>query len=830
MPYARTIYIDGRDFTNRVSLCRTRWTQNGCDSAVLNLPCTFLDEYMGIEIGQDVDVRWDADTKWWRGVVADLQSRLTGGLTVRCIGTKTHLAGVLPSGRYGQTVETLAPTELDSTGSEDDGNLAAATYAYWISSVDDEGESWTGTKAAGAAGGADSQSRECVTATIAGSTGTVTLTWIAGRGAKKYRVYRGTDVTEADDASVEYVEVRGATVVDNGRLTWTATPYPYTLSSQATSVAPTITDTDVGSVVDYLLDTFLPDTLTKGSVTAGAAVDLDFYDLSKSTGDFQRVLSALADIVGDTIWYVDVDNTVNFVARDDVTSAIALTEYPDPSNQMSSTNLLTEAVRNRTRDGITHLRITGEEDLEDPATAQDASWDTTVPDETAGNIAKLTADHRVHSTDVERTCPTIMPTYAFINGYGSLSAWLADFPNLRWIYLYRDSYSNAFVANYLDKIQHRTRRANLTDALGASYIGPAGPRGRFPVIRAPGIRTSKEAGKVAAEFLLRHVPNPDRWTLTVDNVETLVKPGLGIVEFASQVGDARSLEIVTADYEFGDVSRMVINAGDHVYGPAEPLSETSATPVAPGASQVAMGTTDDISDALDAGTPAPIIPDVEAPVPLADLLETLSETTGIPLGDLDSILTEADLRNLFSGLMVSNYAGIAYDGVLPEDVATSAAIGTASQFSLGDHVHAITQAVIRSAGGAALYVVADAAALGATSGEEDGDFAYQEDIDLPYGQRDGNWVPLAARYLVADAAARAGLSSPVDGDLCYQQDTDILYVRAAAAWDTYVKQVTAANKAGLPASPNGTLGYTTTTNRLYVRAGGVWICISHFET
>lgn len=149
--------------------------------------------------------------------------------------------------------------------------------------------------------------------------------------------------------------------------------------------------------------------------------------------------------------------------------------------------------------------------------------------------------------------------------------------------------------------------------------------------------------------------------------------------------------------------------------------------------------------------------------------------------------------------------------------------------------------------------VADAAALAALTGVNDGDLAYQLDTDVLYLRKDGAWKALRtaddaaagsfAVPTVADAAALAALGAVADGTVVYQLDTDAYQIRANGAWQVIstAAALAAALAAGAFAAPtvadnaalvalgavdDGTIVYQEDTDEYQIRVNGAWQVIS----
>lgn len=581
MSYERYIYIGGYNYARMIESCSFSWdSRGGCSTASMSIPKAAFDQFFRIDIDDIVDIRFgsSSSTRWWQGIVTELTTTLDGGLSISATGLNIWLDEAYPTGRFGLLVETEPPTELDSEVDSDGGSLAAGTYTYTVTSIDAAGETLPCTG---------------VPETVTGDANAVTLTWTAAQGATGYRVYRNNTV---------YWDVSDTTFTDDGNSDGVSGSAPVT----ATSTVPTIADTKVSDVVEYLLDTFLPSGLTKGDVTAGTETDLDDYDLTGSTASLKSVLYALADIVGDTLVIVDEDAKVHFVPRS--TDIEYRHKFGDARGYWLSVssrdaNFIQSASRTITRDGISTVKVDGEETFEDE---DQNTGDSTDPREEFQDRLKFTLadtynisgkyyeDARFHdmSIYIDRgieiwgslgAVPLVSPATSDFFLTGGVRKDIPDLENYFYLcpFLYRIwrmyeftwSYPpTSMLTKWLTEINRRIKQIKIDRALVVDgYDGPSTAkactrmRPNVLVKTLPGVKTERTAALAAANLMLKYVPNPERWSIVMINNTTLMKPGLGMYRLTTKTGTKYDLNINSVNYSFDENVVATLELGDEDY-------------------------------------------------------------------------------------------------------------------------------------------------------------------------------------------------------------------------------------------------------------------------
>jgi len=579
MAYARYIFINGRRYDRVIDTCTFGWDNKlGCTDGSIHIPAAHFDDFKNIEIGDTVDIRYDTtkSSRWWLGTVAELSTSLTGGLSVSLLGLHSFLSEVRPTGRFGTDVTTDAPTNEAGSVDSANGTLTAGTYVYKISSLDLDGETLPTSTVSIAA--------------LEGTTNTVTLTWTAAVGANGYRVYR-----QIDGGIWVYFDVSELTLVDDGTSSGTSTSGPL---GAATSTTPTIAGTDAASVVGHLLDTFLPPELSKGTVDAGGTTTLDDYDLTDSTATLKEVLFALADIVGKVVTGVDQDGAVFFT--NEGTTVPADNKYT--VGKTSSHGAILNLTRRKSRDGVSFVKIEGEDEFEDSdqtdgeadflvAKDEFANWATYSPNN------KWYADHRRFGMNINvkngvaiwgsvAALPVIEPADVTFFKVASVMVTVASIESYFYLcpylwYMYNmvseGKVTDAWVARVLTDVNERIQNVkNYRSDTDADYDGAtnsirmySNERGKILTRHVPGVKTSTLAGQAAGNLMLKKTPNPDVWTISLVNVATLLSPGTEMLKIRSIGGPWYTLPFRSVSYSFLDAVYATITAGDEEYDEEE---------------------------------------------------------------------------------------------------------------------------------------------------------------------------------------------------------------------------------------------------------------------
>lgn len=560
--YIRKIVVGNQTLTTIIDGCSFTWGMNGCENCTLTIGSADFDDFMDVEIGDDIQIYYSSTERFWRGIVVELSSNFDG-LTIQGVGTKTYLAEAFPSGRFGNAFALGEPTNGAATvgASGDAANaLADGTYSFMITAVDEEGgESWTGSWGTG---GSDGFGRTYGSATVDDPDDLgkkVTVTWTAAANAVGYRVYWVFNTYSFTlSQGCQVIDVGSTTFTLYGNTTGEPADLPFDNEADVTGVAPTIADADLESIINYLLDNHLPDTITKGAVDLeDLNEDIDDFDLRQGSDDLQKILDALVDLAGECQWYVDEDNQIHFTKLATDYSYTFVVKSSDLT--INEVDVPVDISRSRTRDGVTQVKIEGAEQLADENVGQGTlSWSREIVTGYWWNEITSTGGYSAHSTSIPAGATTIVPTRAFIDGYATLADWLAVFPNQRWVYIAKDSLSDSQLTTYLTR---------LRDVGQAQTYTTNGPRPRMVTKKMPGIRTALAAGIVGNNFLLKYVPNPETWAISLERITRVYRPGTIMVRVKSNRGKYYKVRVKGASYSFDSTPNVIIDAGDLVYDP-----------------------------------------------------------------------------------------------------------------------------------------------------------------------------------------------------------------------------------------------------------------------
>jgi len=597
--YTRLVTIGGVSFTEVAEKISFTWTlYGGCNTASIFIPGATFNEDYGIALEDVVIISRTTGLPYWKGIVSEIRTEFPSGLTISCIGLKAKLSEVIPTGIFGTDVTVAAPTELTLTEAAADSGAPGLTsgnvITVLVTAIDEEGETFSGSKASAQTGGTLTgtptghtyTSVAYATATVSAADKKITVSWTASANAKGYRVYAnlnsGTITT--DDLlganGLERFDVTGTSFVLDGSVTGTTADFPIDDASSATTLTPTIANTDIEDVVNHFLDAYLPSGLSKGTVEIGTLDEpVDFLDYRENSADLGKVLDALVAHAGAVHWYVDETGAVHF--RSLGTTDLELRANVTGTVLVAQTDILMSATKTVSRDSVTHLKIEGEADFEEGYNNSrlGATWDrTTVSSLSSQYIVGLTKDPRVITTTVDPSSansPAFPSTAnrAFVQDYGdgSLQDWLDAYPNFRWLKLMADNnlvtdatFTRIF-ANFLE---------NLNMSSGATRI-PA--RSRVVVKRFPGLVTSKSAGQAGYEWLTRRKPNPTVWQIQVEEISQLVRPGRMEVDIYMDTGASfTDLTIRSITYNFDENISASMELGDEVYSYEEETEDQRA--------------------------------------------------------------------------------------------------------------------------------------------------------------------------------------------------------------------------------------------------------------
>lgn len=584
--YTRRIFVGGFDFTGRFDQCSASWSEcGGPQAAQLSMTTAGFDETYGIRQGQDVEIRFgdDSATRVWRGVVTEIRTTLYQGLQVAAVGSKLLLLESIPTGIFGTLASTGPPTNLSATTSDADAGVDGIQTDLDIivlaRSIDAEGTTdYTDTTSdSGSPIGYDAGTPYglVITAGTIAAGKKLDLSWSCGNNATGTEVEVIFDLF-GPDQRIEYYDAVGDTLSIDGAFSPTEGT---AFSASNTARQATIAGTSIEDVVNYLLDNYLPSELSKGTVDVGALdIDVDLIDLRTAGADLNQILSTLRDYAGDAQWYVDADNAVHFVELG-TTVANTFKLRTHAGTLTSVTDVLVGLDKRQLRDGVTVVKVDGEEALDDANLEDDdADWDkTTTPSAIDPDYVDTTRDGRVFAVGLSRANTPAIPVGAtkanFIDAdYPTLQSWLDDFPNQRALYVKKETLPDAFITRSLSRL--RTKLHSPPDAFSPSVAsaGVVGNRPRMVPLSSPGVSTIQGAAIVANNFLLRRNPNPVQWTAALEVVKTLYVPGQDYIRVQTALGVQYDLPILSVDYSFDETVSARMTLGDAVIGNDETLT------------------------------------------------------------------------------------------------------------------------------------------------------------------------------------------------------------------------------------------------------------------
>lgn len=556
MAYARSIYIGRQDFSATAASCQFDWVkEGGANTCTINIPSAALDNFLNIDIGDTIDIRYGIgqSTRWWYGLVAEMTTDVNNGLTISGVGNKVRLGEIFPLGRYGTEVSMGTPSNLAALASETGGQLAAGTYTYRVSAVDDAGETLCSSTTGG---------------TISGSTGKVDLTWDNLTAATGFRVYRGT----ADPFT--YWETSENSFTDDGTSAGTSIS---AIPVSDTSNSPTIASAYVDDVITDLLSTYLPSDITVSSITGGSTFELDDYDLKDGSASLLDVLGALAEIVGPEIsWGCDENGKVYFVAENET---VTDTYYVGKDGQ--TTNVVTSISRRKSRDGVTSVRIEGNDELKDPQREielKDRIGSTDDWPETrlisgaewwkAGGNYKFSDSVPSTQSSIPEDVTTLTQAYASSSSYVTLVPELMTLKRmaLTWNsgtnqYDVTPPFTSAIIVKHIQRINNRISYIRALRNAGVSDLENMNRR-KTVVRYLPGVKTPALAKIAASNFTAKYSPVPDQWTITIEGLDTLLVPGVDLIRLYTQSGRHYDLSIQSASYTFESTVVGSLQCGD----------------------------------------------------------------------------------------------------------------------------------------------------------------------------------------------------------------------------------------------------------------------------
>lgn len=587
-----------QDFTTIADKCSFSWTDcGGCDKCSIGIGIADFDATYGIQQGDSIIIAYGDDlqggnsTRMWSGIVMEIETTLTNGLSIVGAGSRVLLLESMPTGLFGEDVKTTSPTSISATSSAvaEDVTGIQRTLALRIlfRSIDAEGttnyQDATVSAASPLGYNVGTPYRLDIPALTIPAGRKLDLSWVCGNGALGTEIELIFDPGGGSERH-EFYDAVGDTISIDGIFSPTEGT---TFAAAHTALEPTIANYAIEDVVNHMLDVFMPPRLGKGIVDIGSRnVNVDFLDYRNSSADLSAILSALRDIAGtDVQWYVDQYNLVHFVQYS-TTSAKTFTPLQTGITvQSTDRNLLIGLTKRQSRDGVTLVKVEGEKALEDGTLGvTDADWNVSksvpalddfpivgggTPHDSS--IIGFVQDQRFFSTAQSKRRSPVIPVGAdksFVDGFATLSDWLAMFPNQPFIYIKKETLPPSLITDWMDKLRSKMINTNnpFSPVDGEQFVTN---RPRIFPLPAPGVSTIKTAGILAHNFMLKRNPNPVAWSATITAMDTLYIPGQDRVTIINQAGYSYALDIRGIEYTMGDVLTASLTLGDIIVGPKE---------------------------------------------------------------------------------------------------------------------------------------------------------------------------------------------------------------------------------------------------------------------
>ena len=114
------------------------------------------------------------------------------------------------------------------------------------------------------------------------------------------------------------------------------------------------------------------------------------------------------------------------------------------------------------------------------------------------------------------------------------------------------------------------------DQIDALKASTSTVRGRNTIRKyLPGVTTAATANTAIANIQDKYVSNPDRWSITVEEIDTLIKPGLHFIRLETQFGSTYDFQVQSASYSFGDTPSVSLESGDPEFSAEDEAAEAS---------------------------------------------------------------------------------------------------------------------------------------------------------------------------------------------------------------------------------------------------------------
>jgi len=598
--YDRAIFINGVEFTFRISECTFSWADpGGCSTASLILPGLMFDDFGGVNFGDVVKIyhsrtrTYDEFGNWtpeldtfvdvdlrWQGHVIDMATSLEG-LTLSCSGyALTYLKEWDAFGRYGTTAVVTAPANVAIVQDATIGNVGKGVHKYYVFAGDS-----LGFKYAGVTG-------ETVNTTVA-ETGSpaavppirITVSWDDVSLAKRYRVYKaftaamiaaavgaGND-TGAAYTRYYYTDVVENRFVDDGLFTWTSCSYVEAVPTVDTCAALAAVATKIADAIKTVLSGRVPALYDETLITAGADLDAEDLNYDDNKCSIYEMLETLANLVGDTTWGVNALGKIYFKQKPtlfdtavEMEAAILMTktvgEQIDPKDLASANvfDILVNVSRSARRDGITEIATILTQDQKTKlagkaiaaGSAPGVHWYTS-----GGNRPQVWSVFLagLHATAMLSVDPETVfgtpesPTYADVDAFEVV------YPDLGWLYrLWLIDGNSTRMVRILQTIMV---------LMQPTAQNPAGGKRARGIIAVPIGTSSEVSNAVYATNIMRDAGSTGgAWNITLNRAQTEIIPGEKLFAVIATNGTRYVMEIRSVDYTYEADANVTLTCGE----------------------------------------------------------------------------------------------------------------------------------------------------------------------------------------------------------------------------------------------------------------------------
>lgn len=613
--YTRKIVLGGKDFTKLVNNCSFSWSRNiGCDNASLAIQAANFDDMLSLKAGDTVSIEFSDSVPWWTGIIIDLSTNLTNGLSIECAGiARTIFSETLVHDAFGLHVMPSYVTTLAATVTETPGNLGMGFHKYYVTTFDGTGEraSSDGITAYPEALAVPVPDYDLIKVeaevTFAGtSTRTVHLTWDDDDRATKWRIYKQITTAQSSafkgqgaatallaytpthaGTTLHYMDVTTPEFTDDGSIDWNTLPsasLPQYDTCRMNAIAAETSPYAGGqgifsarSAVRYLVNTYYASGYDETLLTSG--MDTPLFDLDFSTEDttLADALQTICDFVGGVMWGVRQDNKVFFTDRVDsseagtilkefiITTPVTPTDVLPVDTDVTDPllDVLVNCTRQLTRDGATTLHTASSMASQAKAAAHviRAARGRLTADvlgtTSTENTTNRSTECRIYLPVGATEIPAITSAAEFFAAYPTAADFEVAFPGMNWLYRMKD-FGGGDWAAWLLQLLLRMRN----EFHGTTAPGVGGVRRKGALLSPYGMRHPYEVLRLAANVATEHTPVVGKWTVNLTQGGTLFTPGSGLIAVTSQQNVRYVMAIQSVAYTFDDSVEVELTCGE----------------------------------------------------------------------------------------------------------------------------------------------------------------------------------------------------------------------------------------------------------------------------